>query len=347
MIAVRVLHEGRVVREHVVPGPAVRVGRGPENDVVLFDSSVSRVHAVIESDASGELVVRDLGSRNAVRLGPRPVTEAHGRVVRCLLGRVEIEVERLGTEDTLELRPRDLAGFEHRRSIADHARYVALAVAAWLAMVVGGPDLWSPWQQNRAGVLLGHCLAAIVTLPIAGLVLLGFLRVAGRRVRIADTLRALAVVTLVFAGSRAVFTAGYYALPSGAFATVKDVVEIALTVWAVVYLAALRRAGRSLWFRATWAGATLALIGGLQLVGTLAQRRMGMPQADHHVQPPVASITGPHRPLDAYFDRLGEASNVAAEHAAEVNAKHAAARAARAARARVSASAAAGAPSGN
>ncbi|HEY8149756.1 MAG TPA: FHA domain-containing protein [Vicinamibacteria bacterium] len=344
MIAVRVLQEGRIVREHVLPGPAVRVGRGPENDVVLFDPSVSRVHAVIESDSSGDLVVRDMGSRNAVRLGPHPVTEAHGRVVRCLLGRVEIEVERLGTEDTLELRPRDVAGFEHRRSIADHARYVALAAAAWLAMVVGGPDLWSPWQQNRTGVVLGHCLAAMVTLPVAGLVLLGFLRLAGRRVRIADTLRAFAVVALVFAGSRVVLTALYYALPAAAFATVKEMVEIGLTVWAVVYLAALRRPGRGLWFRVAWGGATLVLIAGLQLLGTLAQRRMGMPQADHHVQPPLASITGPHRPLSAYFDRLAEASSVAAERAAEVNAKHSAARAARA---RVSAGAAAGAPSGN
>jgi hypothetical protein len=331
VIAVRVLHQGVIVREHVLPGLPVRVGRAPENDVVLFDPSVSRAHAVIESDASGELVVRDLGSRNAIRLGPRPVTEAHGRrLVRCLLGRVEIEVERLRTDDTLELRPGEVVGFDQRRSIADHARYVALAAAAWLAMVVGGPDLWSPWQQNRTGVLLGHCLAAMITLPVAGLVLLGFLRLAGRRVRIADTLRAFAVVAVLFAGSKAVLTAAYYALPSDAFGLFKRTVEIGLTVWAVVYLAAVRRAGRSLWFRAAWGGATLVLIGGLQGLGTLTQKRMGMPQVDHHVQPPLASVTGPHRPLSAFFDRLAEASNAAAERAAEVNAKHSAARAARA-----------------
>jgi hypothetical protein len=71
---------------------------------------------------------------------------------------------------------------------------------------------------------------------------------------------------------------------------------------------------------------------------------MGMPQVDHHVQPPLGSVTGPHRPLAGYFDRLAAAADTAAERAAEVNAKHAAARAARA---RVSASAAAGAPPGN
>jgi len=345
VIAVRLLHHGVVVREQLLPGLPVRVGRAPENDFVLFDSSVSRAHAVIESDASGELVVRDLGSKNAVRLGPRAVTEAHGRrVVRCLLGRVEIEVERLGTEDTLELRPSDLAGFEQRRSIADHARYVALAALAWLAMVVGGPGLWSPWQQNRTGVILGHCLAAMVTLPVAGLVLLGFLRLAGRRVRIADTLRAFAVVALVIAGSKVVVTAAYYALPTDAFERVKDILEIGLTVWAIVHLAALRRAGRSVWFRIAWGGATVVLIAGLEVLATLSQRRLGMPEVNHHVQPPLASVTGPHRSLGAYFDRLAEASNMAAERAAEVNAKHSAARAARE---RVSASAAAGAPRGN
>ena len=345
MIAVRVLHQGVIVREQVLPALPVRVGRAPENDVVLFDSSVSRAHAVIESDAAGELVVRDLGSRNAVRLGPRAVTEAHGRrVVRCLLGRVEIEVERLGTEDTLDLKPSDLAGFEQRRSIADHARYVALAAAAWLAMVVGGPDLWSPWQQNRTGVVLGHCLAAMVVLPVAGLVLLGFLRLAGRRVRIADTLRAFAVVAWVSAASKAALTVTYYAFPPGAFATFKQLLDIAVTIWAVVYLASLRRAGRGIWFRTAWGGATLLLIVGVYGLGALTQRRMGVPQVDHHVQPPLGAVTGPHRSLGAYFDRLAEASNVAAERAAEVNAKHSAARAARA---RVSASAPAGAPRGN
>jgi hypothetical protein len=345
VIAVRVLNHGVVVREQLLSGLPVRVGRAPDNDFVLFDPSVSRAHAVIEADASGDLVVRDLGSRNAVHLGPRPVTEAHGhRVVRCLLGRVEIEVERLGTEDTLELRPSDVAGYERRRSTVDHARYVALAAAAWLAMAVGAPDFWSPWQQNRTGVVLGHLLAALITLPVAGLVLLGFLRLARRRLRIADPLRALAVVAGVFAASKAAFIVTYYAFSPGAFATVNRFLDVAVTVWAVIYLASVRRAGRGLWFRAAWGSATILLILGVYGLGALSQRRMGMPEVEHHVQPPLASVTGPHRSLNDYFDRLAEASNEAAASAAEVNAKHAAARAARA---RISASAAPGAPRGN
>ena len=228
--------------------------------------------------------------------------------------------------------------------MADHARYIAVAAAAWLALVVGASEFWSPWQQNRTGVVLGHCLAALIAVPVAGLVLLGFLRLAGRRIRIADTLRAFAVVACVFAASKVAVTVAYYAFPSDAFGTLKQVLDIAVTVWAVVYLASVRRAGRGIWFRAAWGSATLLFILGVYGVGTLTQRRMGMPQVDHHVQPPLGPVTGPHRPLGTYFDRLAEAADTAAERAAEVNAKHAAARAARA---RVTASAAAAAPRGN
>jgi hypothetical protein len=331
VIAVRVLRQGAVVREQVLRDLPVRVGRSPDNDVVLFDPSVSRAHAVIEADAAGDLVVRDLGSRNAVHLGPRAVSEAHGaRVVRCLLGRVEIEVERLGADDTLELPPQELAGFEQRRTTADHARYVALGVAAWLATVVGDPDFWSPWQQNRAAVLLWHSLAAAVIFPLAALAVLGLLRLAGRRVRIADTLRALSVLALVFAATKATMAAAYYVLPVGAFATLKDMAGIALTVWAVVHLASLRRPGRSPWFRAAWGTATLLLVVGMQMVGTMTQERMGMPQVDTHVQPPLSSVIGPRGTMGAYLDRLGAASDRAAQRAAEVNAKHSIARQARA-----------------
>ena len=162
--------------------------------------------------------------------------------------------------------------------------------------------------------------------------------------RIADTLRAFAVVAFVFAASKATLTVAYYAFPPGAYATFKQLLDIAVTVWAVVYLASLRRASRGIWFRAAWGSATLLVILGVSGLGSLTQKRMGMPQVDHHVQPPLASVTGPRRSLSAYFDRLDEASNTAAERAAEVNAKHSAARAARA---RVSASAAAGTPPGN
>jgi hypothetical protein len=331
VIAVRVLRQGAVVREQVFRDLPVRVGRAPDSDVVLFDPSVSRAHAVIETDAAGEIVIRDAGSRNAVHLGPRAVSEAHGAgVVRCLLGRTEIEVERLPAGDTLELRPEDRALFEQRRTIADHVRYVALGVVAWLALVVGDSDFWSPWQQNRAGTLLGHTLGAAVTLPLAAFVLLGVLRLAGRRMRIADTLRALALVAWAYALATVVLALLYYALPAGAHGQVAALAGTALMVWSVVFLASLRRPGPGRLFRIAWGVAALALVAGMQTVGSLAQRRMGMPQVDHELQPPLGPLAGPNRPMGTYLDALGTASEAAARNAADVHARHASSRAARA-----------------
>ena len=53
MIAVRVLRDGRVVRETVLSSMPATIGRGPECDLVLFDDSVSRAHARIEAGDGG------------------------------------------------------------------------------------------------------------------------------------------------------------------------------------------------------------------------------------------------------------------------------------------------------
>lgn len=47
-------------------GEAVRIGRGPDNEIRLSDPSVSRHHAVIERDPQG-WAIRDLGSTNGTR----------------------------------------------------------------------------------------------------------------------------------------------------------------------------------------------------------------------------------------------------------------------------------------
>ena len=52
---------------------STRIGRLPDNDIVLDDENVSRYHAVI-IDASGSFVISDLRSTNGVLL--------HGRRIR-------------------------------------------------------------------------------------------------------------------------------------------------------------------------------------------------------------------------------------------------------------------------
>jgi pSer/pThr/pTyr-binding forkhead associated (FHA) protein len=48
--------------------PYVTLGRGPENDVVIDDATLSRVHLVLMRAADGSWTLRDAGSSNGSRL---------------------------------------------------------------------------------------------------------------------------------------------------------------------------------------------------------------------------------------------------------------------------------------
>src|SRR5690349_625215 len=71
--------------EFVIAGDVFRVGKAPENDLVLGDETVSRVHFEIMRDAKGYLV-RDLKSTNGTFLDSAEVKEAYlraGSVIRA------------------------------------------------------------------------------------------------------------------------------------------------------------------------------------------------------------------------------------------------------------------------
>ncbi|MEU3448469.1 FHA domain-containing protein [Streptomyces thermolilacinus] len=59
-----------------LPTRAVRIGRAPDNDVVVDDLVVSRHHAELTSRPDGTYAIRDLGSHNGTYLNGRPVEEA-------------------------------------------------------------------------------------------------------------------------------------------------------------------------------------------------------------------------------------------------------------------------------
>jgi hypothetical protein len=65
------LHNGRRVR---LQSTITRLGRAPDNDVVLSDPSVSRYHAQIKA-IGGDYRLVDLGSHNGTRVGTVPVGE--------------------------------------------------------------------------------------------------------------------------------------------------------------------------------------------------------------------------------------------------------------------------------
>lgn len=57
---------GDVLHRHQVNRLPIRLGRGYDNDVILDDAYAGARHAVIDADDAGQLVLRDLGTRNGV-----------------------------------------------------------------------------------------------------------------------------------------------------------------------------------------------------------------------------------------------------------------------------------------
>lgn len=57
---------GDVLHRHQVATLPIRLGRGYDNDFIIDDAYAAPRHAVIEAREDGELVLRDLGSKNGV-----------------------------------------------------------------------------------------------------------------------------------------------------------------------------------------------------------------------------------------------------------------------------------------
>jgi SARP family transcriptional regulator, regulator of embCAB operon len=81
-------------RRYALAGTATRIGRSPDNDIVLSDAKVSRHHAVIADDGR-TLLITDLGSANGVRVRRKRIDPSaelrHGDRVR--IGDEEFTIE--------------------------------------------------------------------------------------------------------------------------------------------------------------------------------------------------------------------------------------------------------------
>lgn len=113
-----------------IPPHGLRIGRAPDNDVVLPDPNVSRQHVVIWATPRGSFL-RDLGSQNGTFLGDRRV--GNGPEVIPRGGRVRVGT----TELVVEARGAGAAGGSGGRSAWQVALLVAgtaVAVVALLAL---------------------------------------------------------------------------------------------------------------------------------------------------------------------------------------------------------------------
>src|ERR1043166_5601074 len=89
--------------EFVISGDVFRVGKAPENDLVLGDETVSRVHFEIMRDAKGYLV-RDLKSTNGTFLDGAEVKEAYLRA-GSVIGLGACELKFTPFEERIEILP--------------------------------------------------------------------------------------------------------------------------------------------------------------------------------------------------------------------------------------------------
>jgi len=89
--------------EFVIAGDVFRVGKAPENDLVLGDETVSRVHFEIMRDAKGYLV-RDLKSTNGTILDGAEVKEAYLRA-GSVIGAGSCELKFTPFEERIEILP--------------------------------------------------------------------------------------------------------------------------------------------------------------------------------------------------------------------------------------------------
>ncbi len=89
--------------EFVIEGDVIRVGKAGENDLVISDETVSRVHFEIVRDAKGYLV-RDLNSTNGTFLDGAEIKEAYIRA-GAVVGAGAIELKFTPFEERIEILP--------------------------------------------------------------------------------------------------------------------------------------------------------------------------------------------------------------------------------------------------
>ncbi len=88
---------GDVLHRHKVDALPIRLGRGYDNDFIVDDAHCAARHAIVEADEDGQLVMRDLGSKNGM-------VHRGKRTARLVVG--GDTVVRLG-HTTLRVRPAD------------------------------------------------------------------------------------------------------------------------------------------------------------------------------------------------------------------------------------------------
>ncbi len=110
VIRLRVQVGTNIGQTYSMSGDVLRIGRSPDNDLVLDDPRVSRYHAQLSRQ--GEVVViEDLGSTNGTLVNGRRITEAHvlQPTETIAIGSTVFSLEGFSAPATVSLPPVDSA----------------------------------------------------------------------------------------------------------------------------------------------------------------------------------------------------------------------------------------------
>ena len=302
MLVIRVLRDGVVVREELFRSTPVSIGRSASCHLVLTDPSVSREHARIDRDPDGSFVIVDGAGTNGLYAGPKRVaSERFSGRLRARLGLAEIEVEEVSTDATQPISLEDLHRLDQRRTPITWARYILITLAALVLETLLEPEFWSPWNSQRAVGVVWQSMTALVAILVFASILLGLLKAAGRKVRMADVLHHFAVYAWLGPLSVGIALLGYYVVGDGLSAALRSWLPSLAAVAFLTQAAAIRRPGPNRAFRWRWAAAFLVVLIGIDFTRAYAARKMGQPDVDHTMQAPLPVLgAGPEISFEDY-----------------------------------------------
>ncbi|MET9675571.1 FHA domain-containing protein [Streptomyces sp. NPDC006482] len=142
-----------------LPAHSIRIGRAPDNDVVVPDLIVSRRHAELRAAADGTYWIHDLGSHNGTFLNGRPVVDARvtaddivgiGRCAFCLIGGQLVEFTDTG-EISLDVQELAVTVDHGRKTLLDQ---VSFPVGQKSLLAVVGPS--GAGKSTLLGALTGQ-----------------------------------------------------------------------------------------------------------------------------------------------------------------------------------------------
>ncbi|MFI8520654.1 FHA domain-containing protein [Streptomyces sp. NPDC085481] len=142
-----------------LPTRSVRIGRAPDNDLVVDDLTVSRRHAELRAEADGTYVIHDLGSHNGTFLNGSPVVHARvtgediigiGHCAFCLIGGDLVEYTDTG-EVSLDVQELAVTVDRGRKTLLDD---VTFPVGQKCLLAVVGPS--GAGKSTLLGALTGQ-----------------------------------------------------------------------------------------------------------------------------------------------------------------------------------------------